>query len=107
MPDKPPTQHCALCRRRARLTFHHLIPRSQHSNKWFRKNFTRERMAEGIDLCRDCHSAVHQFIPDRKQMGRYYNTREKLLAHPHVANFVGWVSRRSTNRVRTRRVRSG
>ena len=78
---------CALCGRRKRLDFHHLIARTLHSNKWFKKNYTVEQMRRGIDICRDCHSAIHKFI-DQKEMGRAYNTREKLLAHPEVARFV-------------------
>ena len=99
---------CELCGRDERLTFHHLVPRTVHSNKWFRKNFTRAEMAAGIDLCRDCHAAVHKFIPDQKELGRYYNSRAKLLEHPQVARFVGWIAkRRPGSRVRTRPPGSG
>ena len=94
------TKHgsCALCGRDAPLTFHHLIPRSLHSNKWFKKNFSRERMQEGVELCRDCHSAIHQ-AADEKELARHYNTLEALRAHPEIGRFVEWVSGRSTNRV--------
>lgn len=85
--------NCEMCKRLAKLSFHHLIPRTLHSNKWFKKNYTREQMAQGIDVCRDCHRAVHQFI-DEKELGREYFTKEKLLAHPEVAKFVAWVSRK-------------
>jgi len=84
------TGRCELCQREARLSFHHLVPRKLHANKWFKKRFTRDEMLRGIDLCRECHSAVHSFI-GHKDMGREYHTRERLLAHPKVANFVKWV----------------
>lgn len=97
---------CELCQRDRELTFHHLIPRTTHRNKWFRKNFTREEMQRGLNLCRDCHSAVHQFVPSEKELGRHYNTREKLLEHPELAQFVTWVAQRSgKQRYRTRRTR--
>ncbi|MHC4995538.1 MAG: hypothetical protein ACYTGQ_10845 [Planctomycetota bacterium] len=94
---------CGLCEREGDRTFHHLIPRTCHSNKWFRKNFTREQMNGGVDLCRDCHAAIHRFIPSEKEMGRSYNTVETLLEHEDVRNFIEWIAKRDTNRVRTRR----
>ncbi len=71
------------------LTAHHLIPRTCHSNKWFKKNFTREQMQQTVGLCRDCHNAVHRFESE-KSLGRYYNTVELLLAHPQISAFVEW-----------------
>ena len=93
---------CALCGRERRLTFHHLIPRTLHSNKWFKKNYSRAEMNEGIDVCRDCHRAIHKFI-DRKELGREYNTVGKLREHPELGKFVAWIRGRNTSRIRTRR----
>lgn len=91
-----------MCGREQPLTFHHFICRTVHRNKWFRKRYTREQMQEGVDICRDCHSAVHRFIPDEKVMARQYNTLEKLLEHPQVAGYVEWVRDRGVGKVRTR-----
>lgn len=84
---------CALCGRRTKrgTNEHHLIPRTCHSNKWFKKNFTRQQMNAKINLCRDCHRAIHDLVPDEKELGRHYNTTEKLLAHPEIGKFVAWV----------------
>ena len=86
---------CELC---GRVTVdgnrHHLIPRTCHGNKWFKKRFTREQMAVTVDLCRDCHKAIHKFVPSEKELGREYNTLEKLLAHADIAKFVAWVRKR-------------
>lgn len=84
---------CEMCGREKDLTFHHLIPRTLHKNKWFKKNFTRDEMNTGIDVCRDCHSAIHDFI-DEKTLGREYNTLEKLMTHEQISGFVKWVSKR-------------
>ena len=82
---------CRLCQRiTKRGNEHHLIPRTCHSNKWFRKNFTREQMRVTVWLCLDCHSAIHRFVPSEKELGRDYNTVEKLLMHPEIAKFVQW-----------------
>ena len=90
------TTICALCERDQTLTLHHLIPRTLHRNKWFRKNFDRETMNRGIDVCRDCHRAIHHFVPDEKDLGRNYNTQEALLDHDEIGNFVGWIRGRDT-----------
>ncbi len=81
---------CELCGAEEATSFHHFIPRTLHSNKWFKKRFTRPQMQQGLNLCKTCHSAVHDLIPDEKELGRHYYTKEKLLAHPQVANYVEW-----------------
>ena len=81
---------CQLCESEDAHNFHHFIPRTLHSNKWFKKRYSREQMREGVYLCKSCHSTIHDLIPDEKELGRHYNTQEKLLAHPQVANYVKW-----------------
>ena len=77
------------------LNFHHLIPRTLHSNKWFEKRYDKEFMRNhGIMVCKYiCHGQIHRFISE-KQMGTTYNTLEKLLEHPDVSNFIEWRKKR-------------
>ncbi|MCA9121871.1 MAG: hypothetical protein H6822_11660 [Planctomycetaceae bacterium] len=84
---------CQLCGRITKrgTTQHHLIPRTCHGNKWFKKRFTREDMRMTVALCRACHNAIHELIPDEKELGREFNTLEKLCAHAEVGKFVSWV----------------
>jgi len=91
------SQPCKLCQRilKKGTTKHHLIPRRCHRNRWFQKNFTREQMRVTIDVCRDCHNAIHRFVPREKDLGREYNTVETLLAHEEIGKFVAWVGKRS------------
>ncbi len=86
---------CSLCNRITKrgTTEHHLIPRTCHSNKWFKKRFTREQMSETVDVCRDCHKAIHRLIPDEKELGRSYNTLEGLRSHEEISKFLTWVRR--------------
>ena len=87
--------NCALCHRQTKrgTTEHHLIPRTCHSNKWFKKNFTREQMRETVPLCRECHSAVHKFVPKEKDLGRNWYTLDRLKSHPEIAKFASWASK--------------
>ena len=89
------TMLCELCRREEAHNFHHFIPRTLHSNKWFKKRYSREEMKQGMDVCKPCHKAIHDLIPDEKELGRSFNTREKLVAHPQLGKFVRWKRRRS------------
>lgn len=85
---------CALCGSDRLITFHHLIPRSCHGNKWFRKNFDREDMRRrGIDICRKCHSFIHRKFPE-KTLGRELNTLEALLANTTIRAHLKWARKR-------------
>jgi len=85
---------CEFCLRDKPLTEHHLIPRSLHSTKWFEKNFSKQEMRQRtVMLCVECHRAVHDF-EDEKTLGRLFNTKETLMAHPKVANFIKWICKR-------------
>lgn len=84
---------CELCGRERELTFHHFIPKCLHKNKWFKKNFTKEEMSKGINICKhDCHPQIHRFISE-KELGRYWNTLKLLLSHPEVLKYVNWVKK--------------
>lgn len=82
---------CELCEREVESTTrHHLIPRTVHSNKWFKKNFTRKEREQTVNLCRACHKQIHLLIPE-KEMGRHFNTLDKLRANEKVAHFLNWL----------------
>ena len=84
------TKRCELCGGEKLITFHHLIPRSCHRNKWFRKNFDIKDMRErGIDICRKCHSFIHKKFSE-KYLGRELNTLERLQQNETVQKYVKW-----------------
>jgi 5-methylcytosine-specific restriction endonuclease McrA len=86
---------CELCGRPGQaLTFHHLIPRHCHRKKRFRGRFSRGEMrSSGLWVCQLCHDGIHDLIPDEKDLGWRYNTRESLLTHEGVSRHVDWVRR--------------
>lgn len=84
---------CVFCKRDKELTFHHYIPKTLHRNKLFRKIYKREYMqTHGVDLCDDCHRAIHTFFTE-KELGKTYNTKEKLFATEKVKNFIVWIKK--------------
>jgi len=85
---------CQLCGRENVLTFHHLIPTCVHSNKWFSKNYSDAELSKGIYICQhDCHKEIHKLIPE-KDLGKYYNTIDKLMKHEQVRKYINWVKKR-------------
>jgi len=84
---------CELCKRDVELTEHHLIPREMHNKKWCHKMFSlEERKNKKIDICHDCHAAIHFFISN-KELGQIYHSIEKLTTHEDLMNFINWVSK--------------
>jgi hypothetical protein len=81
---------CELCECEESHNFHHFIPRTLHSNKWFKRRYTREEMQRGLHVCKMCHGTIHRLIPDEKELGKRYCTRELLLSHPTLAGYVQW-----------------
>lgn len=87
---------CELCgSKNDILNFHHLIPRTLHSNNFFEKRFTKKFMREnGIMVCKYiCHGQIHKFISE-KELGMKRNTLEKLLEHPDIKKFISWRKKR-------------
>ncbi len=84
---------CELCGRAGQeLTFHHLIPRHCHRKKRFRARYSvAEMRSRGLWICRPCHGGIHDLIPDEKELGWTYNSRESLLTHEGVRRHVEWV----------------
>lgn len=89
---------CRLCGREEELTFHHLIPRTLHTNKWFKARYSREELQAGVELCRDCHGAIHKLIPSEKTLGREWNSLERLREHEQLSTFVTWLDGRPGRR---------
>ncbi len=98
---------CELCQSEDAHNFHHLIPRTLHTNKWFKQRYTRQEMRRGIKVCKSCHSAIHDLIPDEKELGRSYNTTETLLSHPEVGKYVRWKQKRISSKSARRREQTG
>jgi len=88
---------CELCNRSENINFgeHHLFPKTLHSSKWYKKNYTTQELNVKLVVCRDCHDAIHQFI-NEKALGKLYNTKEKLMEHEKVAGFVKWIANKKS-----------
>lgn len=81
---------CEICGMERETTFHHLIPVTLHTNKWYQKNYDTDFLkTNGLQLCKFCHHAVHDFW-DEKTLGKEYNTKEKLLETKEIQKHIKW-----------------
>lgn len=86
---------CELCGREvARLTRHHLIPRTRHGNRRNKRDCDRSEVHERVGwLCRPRHDHVHAVFSE-KTLEREYSTLAALRGDPEIARFVAWISTR-------------
>lgn len=107
MPSEQSHQ-CDLCGRIvAKLTRHHLVPRSR-VRKRRRRNQTEllpEDPASIAQLCSPCHRMIHAVLSER-ELERDYPTIEALLAHEEISRFVAWIRKRGDAHIAVRWTRS-
>lgn len=87
--------NCKFCDREKELTFHHYIPKTLHTNKLFKKKYNIAFLNKhGVFLCSDCHKNIHAFFTE-KELGKYYNNKQKLLSNIKVRNFLKWIKKQN------------
>ena len=63
-----------------------------HRRTWFRKQFDKETLNQGIMICRACHSGIHKRY-DEKTLGKRLNTLALLLADESLQEHFNWVGK--------------
>lgn len=78
-----PHKCCLLCSRPLAEPFnkHHLIPVSQGG-----------KGTPTVELHKICHEKVHSVFSE-KELGKNYNTIEKLLSNDEIQIFLKWISK--------------
>jgi 5-methylcytosine-specific restriction endonuclease McrA len=84
---------CLCCGRFAALTFHHLIPKKLHRRAFYRKNFDKEALNKGVNVCRLCHDGIHDLY-DEMQLAKQFSTPEALLADEALQRHFAWVAKK-------------
>ena len=88
----PAAQPCATCARLVPLPFHHLIPRKVHRRAHYRRHYDREKLNEGIMVCRRCHKGIHKSY-DEMTLARQFSSLDALLADETLAKHFRWVAK--------------
>lgn len=86
---------CALCGRNVLLTFHHLIPRKVHGRTFFKKNYSKEALNMGVELCRPCHRGVHKLYGEM-ELAKRLSTLDALRADSAIQSHVRWVAKQKS-----------
>ncbi|WP_371055188.1 MULTISPECIES: HNH endonuclease [unclassified Rhodosalinus] len=86
MTDTAPDPVCPLCGRPippgARQSLHHLVPKLKGG-----------KGGPTVLLHQICHNEIHATLTEA-ELARDFHTVEALRAHPRLARFIGWVSKR-------------
>ena len=83
---------CPLCGRELKLTFHHLIPKKLHRRPRFKRHYSKESLALGIYVCRDCHDGIHAAYSEIELAQRFAEP-EAIVQDPTLARHFAWVAR--------------
>ena len=94
--SKGKAANCVLCQRAVALTFHHLIPRKMHRRTYFRKNFTKQQLATGIWVCRQCHNGIHNLY-DEMTLAKKYHNLSALKNDPALQKHIQWVAKQKSH----------
>lgn len=86
---------CALCGCERGLTFHHLIPRKLHRRTFFQKNYSKDELNRGIDVCRLCHKGIHKYY-DEMTLAREYADLDALVADERLARHYAWSAKQKS-----------
>jgi hypothetical protein len=84
---------CLCCGRLTALTFHHLIPKKLHRRAFYRKNFDKETLNKGVNICRLCHDGIHDLY-DEMQLAKQFSSAETLLADEALQRHFAWVAKK-------------
>jgi hypothetical protein len=92
-PPRPADSCCTLCGQPLPLSFHHLIPRKVHAQRWVRLRHDAARLDhDGIWICRPCHDFLHGNFSER-ELGERLHTLDRLQAEPLIARHIAWAAR--------------
>lgn len=84
---------CACCGRYCSLTFHHLIPKKLHRRAYFQKNFDKESLNDGVNVCRVCHDGIHDLY-DEMTLAKQFSSVQALLGDEALQRHFAWVSKK-------------
>ena len=83
---------CPLCLRKSSLTFHHLIPKKLHRRDHFKKHYSKQELNKGINICRKCHSGIHNFY-DEMILAKELNSLELIQSDGVLSRHFKWVGK--------------
>lgn len=68
-----------------------------HRRPFFRKNYDKSALNEGIWICHPCHRGIHRLF-DEMTLAKQLNSLEKLRADEAIQRHIMWVSKQKSGR---------
>jgi len=72
-----------------------MSPKSKHGICWrayFKKNFSKQELNVGIDVCRQCHRVIHKSY-NEMELAKDFNSLALLIADPLLSKQFEWLSK--------------
>lgn len=63
-----------------------------HRREYFKKKYTKERLNDGIDICRLCHNGIHDRY-DEMRLAKEFNSVEVLKTDESLQKHFSWVAK--------------
>ena len=63
--------------------------------KFFQKTYSRQQLAGGVYVCRQCHRGIHSLF-DEMTLAKHLNTLDSLLLNESLQKHCRWVARQRT-----------
>jgi len=63
-----------------------------HRRTYFKKNFTKQELNTGIDICRQCHRAIHQSYTEM-ELAKQLNSLDKIKQNHLLNKHFAWIAK--------------
>lgn len=67
-----------------------------HRRTFFKKNYSKQELAQGVDVCLKCHSGIHKTY-DEMQLAKHFNTLTLLQNDEKLATHFAWVAKQKVD----------
>lgn len=71
-----------------------------HRRKRFQKEYTKQQLNQGINICRSCHRGIHKTY-DEMTLASQFNTLNAILNDETLQRHFGWVGRQRVGKRKT------
>jgi len=67
-----------------------------HRRNFFRKKIDKNRLQQGIYICRQCHDGIHKMY-NEMHLAKHLNSLDSLLEDERLQGYFKWVSKQRVN----------
>lgn len=67
-----------------------------HRRQYFKKHFDKASLAQGIDICRMCHDAIHKTYTEM-ELAKHFSSLDSLRDDERLQVQFVWISKQRIN----------